>query len=366
MHNQSKSNQKPDMIKTLIEDFKNLLHSLFGEEMNRPLYRNFKDLQEFYLTKEQRTQLASKSWLIRWFLSCFWLVKAMILKLSPIRRVLFILGIFFILKPNNDNTNYSVLGGIILLIILMVELKDKLVAQSELQEGHAVQNALLPPKRPIVPGWDIWLHYEAANEVGGDLLDFQKINEKRYSISLGDVADKGLKAALTMAKLHATLRALSFESDSLSDLITKTNQISCRDNLPTSFASLILLEIEHHSSAIRLVNAGHMPPIIIMKNNIREMIKGDPGLGLTPTARYSEHKLQLKKSELLFIYSDGVTEARNEADALFGEDRLRHLLNGLGGLSAQETGEQIVNYVDNFIKKAPRTDDLSMAILRPV
>lgn len=366
MNKQSKSDQKPSIAKILIEDSKNFTRTLFSGQMKRPISRDFRELQEFYLTQEQRNRLSRMSKWRRWLPSGFWLIKAMILKLNPIRRVLFLLGIFFILKSNNDNINFPVLGGVILLFILMVELKDKLVAQSELHEGHAVQNALLPPKRPVVPGWDIWLHYEAANEVGGDLLDFQKMDEKRYRIALGDVADKGLKAALTMAKLHATLRALSLDTDSMANLITKTNRISCRDNLPTSFASLIYLEIEKQSGTVRFVNAGHPPPLIIGKNEVRELAKGEPGLGLTHNARYSEHRLQIKKGEQLLIYSDGVTEARNKTDELFGEERLLNLLKELGGLTSQETGERIIAHVVDFIKDAPRTDDLSLAIIRPV
>ena len=366
---QSKSGREPSITKTLIADFKEFFHNIFGGEVKRPVRRSFKELREFYLDEERRKRLAAMGRLKRWFLTGLWLLKAMLLKLSPVRRVLLVIGIFFLLTANNkaeDSTNHAMLGGLILLLILMFELKDKLVARSELEAGHAVQEALLPPQRPVVPGWDLWLHYRAANEVGGDLLDFQIINGNRYGVALGDVADKGLKAALLMAKLQATLRALSPDYDSLADLAAKINQISYRDGLPTSFASLVYLELPEKPGAVRFVNAGHMPPLIVTKDDVRELAKGGPALGLTPDAHYSEHSFELKKGELLVVYSDGVTDARNEADELFGEDRLFALLNELGEMSSPEIGERIVAEVAGFVGDAPRTDDLSLAIMRPV
>lgn len=366
---QSKSDHEPSITKTLIADFKEFFHNIFHGEVKRPVSRSFKELREFYLDKERRKRLAAMGHIKRWFLTGFWLLKAMLLKLRPVRRVLLVIGILFLLTANNNtanSTNHAMLGGLILLVILMFELKDKLVAKSELQAGHAVQEALLPPKRPVVPGWDLWLHYHAANEVGGDLLDFQRINGNCYGVALGDVADKGLKAALLMAKLQATLRALSPDFDSLADLAAKINQISYRDGLPTSFASLVYLELPENSGTVRFVNAGHMPPLFVTKDTVRELVKGDLALGLAPDSHYSEHSFKLKKGELLVVYSDGVTEARNEANELFGEERLFSLLNELGGMSSPEIGERIVAEVAGFVGDEPRTDDLSLAIMRPV
>ncbi len=366
---QSEPGREPSITKTLIADFKEFFHNIFSGEVKRPVSRSFKELREFYFDEERRKRLASMGRIKRWFLTGFWLLKTMLLKLSPVRRVLLVIGIVFLLNASGnaeDSTNYAMLGGLILLLILMFELKDKLVAKSELQAGHAVQEALLPPQRPEVQGWDLWLYYNAANEVGGDLLDFQRLNGNRYGVALGDVADKGLKAALLMAKLQATLRALSPDYDSLADLATKINQISYRDGLPTSFASLVYLELPQNSGTVRLVNAGHMPPLLVTRDVVRELAKGDPALGLTPDAQYFEHSVELKKGELLVVYSDGVTEARNEANELFSEERLFALLNGLGDMSSPEIGERIVAEVAGFVGDAPRTDDLSLAIIRRV
>jgi len=128
----------------------------------------------------------------------------------------------------------------------------------------------------------------------------------------------------------------------------------------------VYLELPQNSGTVRLVNAGHMPPLLVTRDVVRELAKGDPALGLTPDAQYFEHSVVLKKGELLVVYSDGVTEARNEANELFSEERLSALLNGLGDMSSPEIGERIVAEVAGFVGDAPRADDLSLAIIRRV
>jgi len=364
---ESKSKKQPSLSHTLRDDFKDFFRNVSSGEVRRPVSRSFKELREFYIDKDRRKLLESKGFIKRWFLTCFWLLKALLLRLPPVRRVLLLIGIIFLLNTNNNaagNNDNALIGGVILLLILMFELKDKLLARSELQAGHAVQKALLPPQQPMIPGWDVWLYYRAANEVGGDLLDFQKINSTRYGVALGDVADKGLKAALLMAKLQATLRALSPDYDSLAELASKINQISHRDGLPTSFASLIYLELQENSGTVRFVNAGHMPLMVVSAGNVRELKKGEVALGLSSKAGYNEQSIDLESGDILIAYSDGVTEAQNEAEAFFGEERLMKLLRNMEGFTAQQAGEKIVAEVAAFIGDAPRTDDLSLAILR--
>lgn len=363
-------NQEPSLSRTLIDDFKDFFRNVSSVgEVKRPVRRSFRELREFYIDQDRRKLLASKGFIKRWFLTSFWLFKALLLKLRPVRRVLLVVAIFFLLRATDtstDNTANAIYGGLILLLLLMFELKDKLLAHGELQAGHAVQKALLPPEQPLIPGWEVWLYYRAANEVGGDLLDFQKINANRYGIALGDVADKGLKAALLMAKLQATLRALAPDYDSLAALAAKINQISHRDSLPTSFASLIYLELPPKSGEVRFFNAGHMPLLVVSGATVRELAKGDVALGLTLAANYSEHSLQLQNGDFLIAYSDGVTEAQNESGQFFGEDKFAKLLRKVDGLSARQTGEKIVATVAGFVGDAARTDDLSLAILRRI
>ncbi len=251
-----------------------------------------------------------------------------------------------------------------MLFVLMLELKDKLLARYELAEGHAIQTALMPEQTPRLPGWDLYLYSTPANEVGGDLVDFLQIDEHQYGIALGDVAGKGLGAALFMAKLQATLRAVASDFQSLEKLGNKLNSIFYRDTLPKSFASLVYLEIRSDYPGVRLLNAGHMPPIILKGSLIEETPKGAPALGLTEKASFTEQSIKLEPEELLLVYSDGLTEAQNEEMAFFSEERLFALLPKLRSLSSKQVGERLLAEVHDFRGEMSLQDDLSLIILR--
>ncbi|HEX9971466.1 MAG TPA: PP2C family protein-serine/threonine phosphatase, partial [bacterium] len=215
-------------------------------------------------------------------------------------------------------------------------------------------------------GWDIWLYTQPANDVGGDLVDYLYLDQSRLQIALADVAGKGLGAALLMAKLQATLRALAPNFKSLGELGAQVNEILCRDGLPNRFASLVYLEIMADSNKVRLLNAGHMPPILIRDRKIVELPKGKSALGLHKKSKYNEQKIILKPNDVLVIYSDGITEARNEQGAFFNEQRLLNLLVKLSSLTVAELGKRIIAEVERFIGEARRHDDVSLVILRKI
>jgi serine phosphatase RsbU (regulator of sigma subunit) len=325
--------------------------------------RDVKELKEYYLDDARRDELQKKGRFKRFFLTGWWILKIFFLRLTSLRRILLLIGLVLLVQ-NGNNNNHSLLGGLIILFILMLELKDKLLAHHELAEGHAVQEALMPERSPAVPGWQLWLFTRPANEVGGDLVDFLKISEQRFGVALGDVVGKGLGAALFMAKLQATLRAIIPDDNSLAHLGEKINRIFHRDTLRSSFASLAYLEITANSGSVRLLNAGHMPPVILRNGQVEELPTGGPALGLLPEADYSEQTLELSRGELLLIYSDGLTEARNEAGDFFGEARLLNIFSQSAGRSAGETGEALLAQVDYFIGSAKPHDDLSLIVLK--
>jgi sigma-B regulation protein RsbU (phosphoserine phosphatase) len=205
-----------------------------------------------------------------------------------------------------------------------------------------------------------------ANEVGGDLVDFLEIEKNRFGVALGDVAGKGLKAALLMAKLQATLRAVAADFHSLAELGAKLNAILRRDGLPDSFASLVYLELQPDAGIVRLLNAGHMPPIILKGAAIAETPHGAVAIGVLPEAVFTEQRIELHRGEVLLVYSDGVTEAVNETGDFFGDQRLLAFLPALAGFSAPQIGEQILAEVDRFVGEARAHDDLSLIVLKRV
>jgi hypothetical protein len=226
------------------------------------------DLERFYLSEPTRRRLAHMQGFPR-ALQRFWLlIGGLLMKLTPARRVMlaaaFVLLLFGVQRLDfftaHLTFNFRVISIGLFILLLMLELKDKLVARDELEAGRTVQLALMPQRNPAVQGWDVWMYTEPANDVGGDLIDHLAIDDTRHAVVLGDVAGKALPAALLMVKLQATLRALVPQFASLSDLGAGVNRILVRDGLPSRFATLVYLVLTADSGSVRVLNAGHPPP----------------------------------------------------------------------------------------------------------
>lgn len=366
--NEHTGGREPRLRTVLREDLRS--GDFFGN-----VRRDFEDLREFYIDEGKAKELGAMRPLRRWIKTFFWLLKALFLKLSPARRLLVVAGFILLFiartivigdRDISVNSDTSFIGGFLLLFVLMLELKDKLIARSELEEGRAVQSALMPERSPHVDGWELWLFTRTANEVGGDLVDFQRLEGERAAVTLADVAGKGLKAALVTAKIQATLRAIAPGRASVGALGALLNRIFYRDTMRTMFASLVYGEIVPGSGTVTFMNAGHMPPLIVRRGGVEELSKGDPALGLFPEAVYAEREAQLAEGEYLIFYSDGLTEAKSGSGEFFGLPRLLAFLPQLAGLDAASAGERIVNAAAAFIGEARAHDDLSLVILRRI
>jgi hypothetical protein len=357
-----------NLLRTLTQDARHLWKEVHRNGLIRSIDRTFVELQDFYLDARARERLLGMRKLRRAIYLVAWLLKSLFFKLTPARRVLFALSVVLMWQTTDfahrgETTQISIhfpfLGIATLLLILMLELKDKLVARDELEAGRSVQRALMPDSNPTIPGWDVWLFTRSANDVGGDLVDYVPVADQRFGIALGDVAGKGLPAALLMAKLQSTLRALAVEETSLVALGQKTNRILCRDGLPNRFATLVYLDV-------CLLNAGHLRPLVLRGTTLEELPIGAMALGMLPEATYFEQSVEVGDGDVLIVFSDGLTEAMNGQDEFFGDERLRARLPALARMAAQDIGTRIVAAVDEFVGDARPHDDLSLVVLRRV
>jgi len=195
---------------------------------------------------------------------------------------------------------------------------------------------------------------------GGDLVDYLDLGSGKIGVALGDVAGKGLGAALLMAKVQATLRSLAPECRTLSDLGGRLNAILCRDGLENRFATLFYLEIVPGSPRMRYLNAGHNPPFLLRARALETLEPSGRPLGMLPGVTYVEGSLDLEPGDLLVVYSDGLVEARNAAEEDFGVERLRRLLPELRGLTVEAAGGRLLAEVDRFVGEERLHDDLSL------
>jgi len=364
----------PRLWDQLKQDFRG-----FGDDVRSggfwaAIRRTFEDLESFYLSDEYRLRLQEMPRVKRFFVRLWWLLKSLFLKLTPARRVMLIFALVCMVSVRQSistgdgrvsgGVELPLLGGFLLLVLLMLELRDKLVARHELAAGRAVQRALMPEGNPAVAGWDVWLYTMPANDVGGDLVDHLEVEPGRHAIALADVAGKALPAALLMAKVQATLRALATEASSLKDLASRVNAILCRDGLPNRFVTLVYLDVHADSGHVTLVNAGHMPPIVVSHAGFHDLPRGSMAMGLMARTSFDEQQVELQPGDMLVVYSDGLTDAMNANGEFYGDERLRALLPGLSALTAADAGARLLLSVDTFIGHARPYDDISLVILK--
>jgi serine phosphatase RsbU (regulator of sigma subunit) len=348
---------EPRIHKMLVDDVKN-------KDLTKSIRRDFNLLTEFMISEEKHARLNKMGGFKRFFVRLYWLLRALIINLTPARRLLLVLALFLFMINDNSGNSVPLPGVLILLFILMLELKDKLLARRELEAGHGVQRGLMPQETPHCRGWDIWLFSRPANEVCGDFVDFLSFNEVRHYAAIGDVSGKGLGAALLGMRLQASLRALASPQENMELLGTRLNAIFIRDSIPGMFASVLYIALDSDSNELHLLNAGHIPPIRIAKDRITKTEKGCAALGLSSSMKYAEQIISVANDELVLLYTDGLTEALNEAGDFIGEEKLLEYLPQLHGLSPKEAGERLIAAVDYFIGDAIRNDDLSIILLR--
>ncbi|MBZ5640941.1 MAG: serine/threonine-protein phosphatase [Acidobacteriia bacterium] len=325
--------------------------------IRRGLREDFRELYRFYFDEDERERLARMRSLRRWLRIAWHLLRALILRLSPVRRILLLVSLFLTI---NGAVDFSVgevrvrftlmpLAYALVLLVLLLELKDKLLARDEIEVARQVQLALLPREQPRLAGWSLWCSTRPANDVGGDLVDHVALAGGSLGIVLGDVAGKGLGAALLSAKLQASLRAVLPECRSLADLGARLNAILHRDGIENRFATLFYAEIIPESGRLRVLNAGHNPALLFRRGGTQRIGASAPPLGMFGNTTYREEVLDLEPGDLVVAFSDGLTEARNARDEEFGEARIEGLASGLRGRPATEVGERIVGGAEAFL-----------------
>jgi len=344
--------------------------------LRREVGRDLTELYGFFLDEEQQHRAAGMSRFKRWIMVPWWALKSLLRKLPAPRRVMLVLALAFALfgetRISSPDGSISVGGDLqplsiaLLLVILMLELKDKLVARDEIEVARQVQLALLPRRQPVLEGWDVWLYTRPANDVGGDLVDFLELPGKRLALTLGDVSGKGMGAALLMAKLQATLRALVPQDAALADLGAHVNQILCRDSVENRYATLLYAELRADSGHVRLLNAGHLLPLIVRPGATERLAPMAMPLGMFREAAFVEQEVVLADDEMIILCSDGLSEAQDPTGQFFGEARLSALAPSLRGLAASAAGAVLLEEIERFLAGARPADDLSLAIVRRV
>jgi len=243
--------------------------------------------------------------------------------------------------------------------------------EEELELARRVQADLLPSRNPLSGNLDFAAECLPAWQVGGDLYDVFEPERGRIALVLGDVSGKGLPAALLMALIHGAERTNDWTSSSSNheESTARLNRLLCEKTGHERFASLFWCYYEQENAALRYINAGHLPPLLICRNDqgafdVRRLGEGGMVLGVQPGAQYRQCETVAQAGDLLVIFSDGISEAANAEEEEFGEERLLEVIEDNWQKSSGEICDSILARIRSFLGRQWPQDDQTLMIAR--
>ncbi len=236
----------------------------------------------------------------------------------------------------------------------------------ELEIARTVQQNLFPKKLPVSPGWEFAGFCRPAKAVGGDYYDIFEVAPGKVLIALGDVSGKGLGASFLMSSVHATIRTQAVTSlNNPVKLITELNRYLLTSSSPETFITLFLGLLDCDTGELKYVNCGHLSPIHVREERGKQesLTEGGPILGILDGVTYKEGVCRLNTGDFLVLFSDGVTEATNQKEEMFEEERLLQVLSEKSLPGASAILDMILKAVDNFTAGCEQADDISAVVI---
>jgi len=327
-----------------------------------------------------------KSRFKRILLSGWALFQAILMKLSPARRVLLVFALLLLVfhpdvswGHNEVNLDFVWLAALILFMLLALELADRVTMKRDLEIAREIQQWLVPSEPPQIPGMDIAFATRPQNTVAGDYYDafLRPVPEAGADtpsllVVVADVAGKSVPAALLMATFQSGLRALSATPATLDEIVVGLERYARAHSLEgRRFTTAFIAEIDPQTRAMRYINAGHNYPILRRAaGSVERLETGGPPFGVPlftdNEIAYGVGRVQLEPGDLLFIFTDGVAEAVNEKGEEFGEPRIVPAILSVPGGTAAAVLNRVMSDVNTFVGYARQHDDITALVLRIV
>jgi serine phosphatase RsbU (regulator of sigma subunit) len=338
------------------------------------------DTVRFFTREVDLAGLTSLPWYRRYPRAAWRIFLHIAFRLSPARRLVFaaavpVLAVAWIgvlVRWLTDLRVYLAYDSLLiaatgLFALLALELKDKLALKGDLEVARQIQFGLLPFEPVARAGAFVSASMRPANTVGGDYFDVIELDEHRIAVTVGDVAGKGMPAALLMALLQGSLRTLITAGLRGPELMAKLNDHLCA-NIPSNrLVTLFYAEYDTLTGELAYVNAGHNAPFILRAGGtLDRMPATGVALGIVPAARFEAVLTRLEPGERVFLYTDGVTEAFDARDTEYGEPRLALRLDDSRQLSDRALIDAVRQDVLGFCGAVrPRDDMTFMVLTRP-
>ena len=234
----------------------------------------------------------------------------------------------------------------------------------ELEYAKQIQLSALPSNFPDTEKYKIFAQMIAAKEVGGDFYDFYTLDNNTVLFLVADVSGKGIPAAMFMMTAKTIIRDLAERGLSVDEIFTLANEKLCENNESGMFVTAWMGKLDLSTNTLSFANAGHNPPLIIHASGECEYLKSRTGFILAGMEgmKYRANEIKLNEGDRIFLYTDGVTEATNEKEALYGEERLLSYIDKNKNLKGEELLSGLKEDIDTFVGDAPQFDDITMLI----
>jgi serine phosphatase RsbU (regulator of sigma subunit) len=362
-------------------DWEDLI-GLFTRDVTGKGFREFHDetreTYRFFVSELDVTELRTHPWYKRYPLVAWRVFRAMAYRLSPARRILFAIGVPLLavgwLREAllgawglGVSSTWVLTGSTLLFVLLLMELRDKLALKGDLEVARQIQFGLLPFEPYLGDGVEVQASMRPANTVGGDYFDIVELGAGRVGIVVGDVAGKGMPAALLMALLQSSLRTLVTAGLRGSVLIEALNA-HLHAHLPRNrLVTLFYGEIDPGLGQFDYVNAGHNPPFLLRTNGDVERLPATAvALGVLPTQDLAPTQTHFGTGDRLLLYTDGITEAFDPSDTEYGEDRLSRFLATNRDLPRQVLMDRLLADVLGFSRSSRPRDDMTLMMVEGV
>jgi serine phosphatase RsbU (regulator of sigma subunit) len=294
-----------------------------------------------------------------------------LMQLTPARRFFYGLSFCgFVLGMIAAKGLWILCAFIILNLLLALELADKLTTRDELEIAREIQISLEPKQLPVIPGLSVSFSSKPAKIVGGDFFNVVKRNDNQMLSIVGDVAGKGIPAALYAAHIQSMFESLSAQSTSPANILNGLNHLICKRLREGDFITAVIAFIEPGTNALTIARAGHNWPLYYASQTqtIEPLKTRGVCLGIDRDTGFSscleEKSIALKSGDVLLLYSDGITEAMNAHHHLFDQSRLESALKESAHYPAEKIIERINLRLDEFIQSEEPHDDVTLVAIK--
>jgi sigma-B regulation protein RsbU (phosphoserine phosphatase) len=314
----------------------------------------------------------------------FW---ALVMKLSPARRVMLFAALvmlvisspkFQVTRNFAFDVNFDTVAALLFLLLLSLELADKVTMKRDLEIAREIQSWLVPSKPPVVAGANIAFHTRPQNSVAGDYYDaFYPLNDAaeggKLFLVIADVAGKSVPAALLMATFQASLHTVARNGVPLGELVFRLNRYACAHSLDgLRFTTAVLAEFDPKTRRLDYINAGHNAPVVKRHNangasgnrGVERLDVGGMPFGISLDAQYQMGTVELGSKDALILFTDGVVEAFNDKGQEFTDAQWIAAIHALPDWDAPRSLQFLLERVDEFVGVTKQFDDITCLVLR--